>query len=65
MLEKWRQMSILERQKVAEDLTRDALRGFFDDYSGFEDMAADKGRRQAVRSVLLCLESRLVIEERT
>jgi hypothetical protein len=57
MLEKWRQMSALERRKVAEDLARTAPRGFFDDYSDFKNLAIDKRRRQAVNNVLFYLES--------
>lgn len=54
---KWSLLSTIERRAVAEDLARDTLRGFFDDYSGFKDMFGDVARRRSVDSALLCLES--------
>ena len=61
LMKNWQLLSTQERRAVAEDLAREALQGFFDDYSGFKDMASNAGRRRAVDSVLLCLESRAIL----
>lgn len=64
MMVGWQQLSIEERRAVAEDLARDALRGFFNNYSEFEDMTLNVARRRTVNSVLLCLESRAIVAKK-
>jgi hypothetical protein len=60
----WNQLSTTERRAIAEELARDTLRGFFGDYSGFQDMSLDAARRCAVNSALRSLYHRQMVVNR-